>query len=92
MVGIVERFGESAAAFQDIISAELPGFRFPVVETNVTSPRHTTLETRLDHIRDELGDDLWQQLLARNAPDFELYRIAEQRLDSALARETAANG
>jgi len=92
VVGIVERFVESTAAFQSIISAELPDFRFPVVEANVTSPRQTTLETRLEYIRNELGDDLWQRLLERNAPDFELYRIAEQRLESALARESAANG
>ncbi len=43
--------------------------------------RESTLEVRLDALRSGLGDDLYEELLAANFQDFDLYEAANRRLD-----------
>ncbi len=80
-VGVVERYDESLDVLAAVLEPDFKGLRFRRGERNVDPERESTLEARLDALRSGLGDDLYEELLAANSQDFELYEAANRRLD-----------
>jgi hypothetical protein len=77
--GIVDDFEASARLFQRAYGPVRPELRFEHVWHNRTSSGETTLEERVAHIRRDLGDELYAELVRHNELDLELYRFARAR-------------
>jgi hypothetical protein len=80
-VGVVERYDESLDVLAAVLEPDFKGLRFRRGERNVDPERESTLEGRLESLHSGLGDDLYDELLAANSQDFELYEAANRRLD-----------
>lgn len=85
-VGVVDRYDESMVAFEAQLTPHFPGIDLAYVPQNVTRRfgARKGLEARVTGVLKRLGE-LAPQVLANNACDFALYRLANQRLDQALA-------
>lgn len=75
-VGVVERFEESLARLQQWLHAEGFNFTLKPVKENVTRDIDKSLVDKLDDIRQEIGDNTYQKLLAANEEDLLLYEQA----------------
>ncbi len=77
-VGSVEAFDASIEALQRLLAPRFPGFRSFVTYENVSRPQRD-LEERIAEIRRELGNDLFEALVAANSDDLTLYSAALAR-------------
>jgi len=91
VVGVVERYPESASAYQSLIATSFRNFKFQVTESNVSPGRRSNLEDRLAEMQDEIGEDLFEELSSVNASDFALYQAANEHLDAVLAQKIIAH-
>ena len=82
VVGVVERYDQSASALEIWLGHWFPGLTFGGIAQNVDSSRPTDLKDRLESFRHELGDDLYEELVEMNQPDFTVYDQACQNLAS----------
>jgi hypothetical protein len=81
LVGVVDRFDQSMARFSEFICAAFPHFSGSYEIQNVSQGRTGTLDERLDAIRQQLGDPLYQRLADLNRLDLALYQDACRRLE-----------
>ena len=80
VVGVVEDYDRSWRRLLHLIAEHHPTFRVAAGERrNVDLDREARLEERLDRMREELGDDLYAELEARNSLDFALHDAAARR-------------
>lgn len=81
-VGSVEAFDASIELLQRLLAPRFPGFRAVAAFANVSRPERS-LDARLAEIRGELGDELFERLVAANSDDLVLYRtiLARYRAD-----------
>ena len=82
VVGVVEEFSKSAKTFEIWISKYLPEFSFSVSRQNVDPSRLSNLEDRLQRVREEIGDEIFEELVEVNSYDFRLYEAAKDHLSS----------
>lgn len=81
-VGVVERFAESMARFEALISQANGRVSFNLHRANVTQDQDTSIEERCEALRAELGDALFQQLMDCNRGDMALHAAAVSALDA----------
>ena len=80
VTGVVEDYDWSWRRLAHLISEHHPAFRVDAGERrNVDQAREARLEERLARMKEELGDDLYAQLEARNSLDFALHAAAARR-------------
>jgi hypothetical protein len=80
LVGVVEDFDLSLRQLQRLLRAWFPLFEaFPAHE-NASRAANSSLAARLESFRQEIGDPLYNELLAANADDLALHRAAIARL------------
>ena len=91
VVGVVERYSESAKAYENLISSAFPDFKFPVKTSNVGPNRQGNLQNRLETMCEEIGESLYKELEEINYADFALYQAANTHLDSVITRQRDAN-
>lgn len=84
-VGIVERFDASMQRLADLVREHYPDFRSADVAANSSRDPRVGLDDRLALMRDSLGAERHDALLAANAADLALY-------DSACAISTICEG
>src|SRR5438477_9163450 len=77
-IGSVEEFEASLDALEEFIKSRFPEFRVFQARENV-SRTPSSIEDRLDRLRDELGGETFEMIAAANADDLELYRRARAR-------------
>lgn len=82
--GLVEQFDASIVLLSRLLATRGISFATDYVPRN-QSAREGNLEDRLDRMRVELGEAMWQELLARNARDLELYARAEREFAARRA-------
>jgi hypothetical protein len=73
-VGSVEAFDASIEVLQRLLAPRFPGFQGFTAYANVSRPERS-LDARIAEIRVELGNELFEQLVAANADDLVLYRM-----------------
>lgn len=78
-VGLVERFGESLQLLARLVQQDFPDMTIREHRENVTDDSSKTLEQRIDELRREIGNDLFDELCLRNALDLQLYNYAAGR-------------
>lgn len=72
-VGLVETYAKSVKLLEQLMKPYLPEFRAIVVRKNATRSREASLEAELKRIRDELGTNLYDELVACNQDDLQLF-------------------
>lgn len=80
--GLVESFGESLQEMIDYLHPHFGELEIDHSPVNVNGERKTTLEQRLNHIREELGPSLYREVLEHNALDILFYREAEKMFEA----------
>lgn len=82
-IGLVEDFAGSAARLDALIAPHFPGFKAYSARANTTDSSDATPGEKLARIREELGEEVHDELSAANRVDFALH-------DAAMARWPAA--
>lgn len=83
IVGIVESYALSANVFQKTYGPLLPGLEFGYLHENATKLVQGTVEDQTDRIRLSIGNSLYDEFMAINALDLDLYKHARQVLSRA---------
>ncbi|GAB2556001.1 hypothetical protein [Rhodanobacter koreensis] len=84
VVGIVESYALSAEVFQKKYGPLLPGLEFRHLHENSTKLVQGTAEDQINRIRLLLGGSLYDEFMAINALDLDLYKHAQQVLRLAV--------
>ncbi len=79
-VGVVERFERSMQVLEQWLGAHFPDFRVLPAWQNPTEQATTNPAERLAGIREEVGDDLYGQVVAANRIDIDLHRAATRKI------------
>ena len=72
-IGVVERFDESLAQLQAWLKPIFPHINFRPTKANVTQRTELSLQERLDAMKIEIGEDLYEELVKANAGDLSIY-------------------
>lgn len=78
-VGLVERFPASLQLMQAACREPFPGFVVREHRENVLEASDESVEQRLERLRREIGNDLFDELTLRNRLDLQLYGYAKGR-------------
>jgi hypothetical protein len=76
--GIVEHFEKSVDWLQRWLSPEFPTLKLRPVHANVTNVERASTEERIGLLKSRVGDQLFEDLLAANRADMELYSYASK--------------
>lgn len=87
-IGLVEDFGGSMQRMEAYLKPHFPNFEGFVTQKNVTSDGQSSVDEKLGRIRDQIGDELMERLVAANRIDIELY---QQLAASVLAPAIETN-
>lgn len=82
--GLVEQFDESIALLRDLLGEREISFATEYVARNQSENKASSLEARLVKMQTELGEAMWQELIARNQRDMGLYDLAMQEFNARL--------
>ena len=82
-VGVVERFDLSVQVLEQWLAPHFPNFRVLPAWQNPTDMAKTPAAERLRRIREEVGDDLYRQVVAANRIDIDLHRAASRQIAGA---------
>jgi hypothetical protein len=80
VVGIVEEYARSAAAFQNAYGSQLPGLTLANVRKNQSTAVSSSMEKQLELAQLMLGNGLYEDFMAHNALDLNLYAHARKIL------------
>lgn len=80
--GMVDRFDESLQNFSDAYSTYFPEVSFKSVEVNTTQSTSISLDERYSKIEEQIGKDLFAELILRNQLDIQLYNYASGIFDA----------
>lgn len=84
--GIVDRFDESLERFDENYGDLFPEISFENVALNTTQSTSLSLDERYEKIRNEIGVELFSELLARNQLDIQLYHYSCGLFDATRHR------
>ena len=85
-VGLVDRFADSLRLMQAACREPFPGFVVREHRENVLESSSDPLEARLERLRRDIGDELFDELCLRNRLDLQLYAYAAGRFGAMLER------
>lgn len=83
-VGLVERFSDSLQLLADCTSERFPDLVVQEHRENVTDSSASSVEQRIDSLRREIGNELFDELCVRNRLDLQLYSYAAGRFSSLM--------
>lgn len=86
-VGVVERFDNSVAMLKSALAERFKLCDAPLLQVNVNPERLESMADRISQTREELGDELFDEVLAKNVEDLEFYRIVCARNGFACDQE-----
>lgn len=84
LFGLVEAFDESIAAVSDLLRPAIGEMKREIVIENSSPRRNGSLDDRIDHIKKELGDTLFRDLMEINALDMLLYESARDKFSARM--------
>ena len=83
-IGIVENFSDSLMLLRAVTRKRFPELLIKEHKENVTDPGSSTVGQKIEAIRREIGDDLFDKLCMRNRLDLQLYSYASGRFQSQI--------
>jgi len=75
-IGLVEAFDESMVLFEELLKPVFPDLNLAYVIQNVLQKKQSIKE-RIENLRSQLGEELFEILLAKNNKDLLLYEIVK---------------
>jgi hypothetical protein len=81
-VGLVEAYDRSLEHLQALLQPLFPGFQAFSVKRNVTVREARTLEGKLNAIREEIGDELYEAAEQANSDDLAIFAQVKTRMES----------
>ncbi len=84
-IGLVRRYDESMVLFEEHLRPHFPELDLAYIPQNINQPP-ATIEQRLQHLREELGDALYEQLCRANEYDLRLYVKTCELFEERIAR------
>ncbi len=90
-VGTVEEFDLSLQGFQKTLKRYFGDLDFEYEIQNQSKGRKTDLDSKILEIKRLLGPELYQELMAKNGHDLELWEYASHLLHVRYARQIAIN-
>lgn len=75
-IGMVEHFDESMVLFEEVLRPSFPSLNLAYLVQNVYQ-RPQSIEERIQKLRIDLGEELFEVLLAKNMMDLKLYDIVK---------------
>ncbi len=90
-IGIVERFSESLQHMDACTRQRFPELVVKEHRENVTDASSKSVEQRIEELRKEIGNELFDELCVRNRMDLQLYSYATGVFQSQLMQSSAAN-
>ena len=84
-IGLVRRYDESMVLFEESLRPYFPDLDLAYIPQNINQPP-ATIEQRLLQLRDELGDELYEQLCRANEYDLRLYVKTCELFEERIAR------
>lgn len=91
-IGIVENFSDSLQLLRAATSQSFPELVIKEHRENVTDPSSASVEQRIESIRREIGNDLFDELCVRNRMDLQLYSYATGRFQAQLEQMRERGG
>lgn len=85
IVGTVERYGEWLSLAQKVLTGLNSELNLPLRYLNVTGEKERSQARILEHLVEELGEELALELLRRNELDMALHQVADALLTRRLA-------
>lgn len=83
-IGLVERFSESLQLMQLATAKGFPDLVCKEHRENVTDSSTTSVEQKIEQLRRDIGNDLFDELCVRNRLDLQLYSYAAGRFEKSL--------
>ena len=80
VVGVVDEFAASVRRFTEWLSPYFPGLELKPLRENRTSPVFSNMERRIQSLRENIGNSLFDRIESENAVDLELYRLARRQV------------
>jgi len=89
-VGIVERFSDSLVQMEACTRERFPDLVVKEHRENVTDASGKSVEQRIEELRKEIGNELFDELCVRNRLDLQLYSYASGVFQSSVERTLEA--
>ena len=78
MLGIVEQFDESMLLFEKELTPFYKEVDLSYKKQNITNVNNESTESRIERLKEQIGEDVFSLLLDRNKADLELYEYARK--------------
>ena len=91
-IGIVDRFDLSVEFLEDYLKPAFPQFKSSNIAANTLQDITLSLEKKKADIHAELGDELFEMIVSRNAMDEKLYQYGVKHFDALYANQLQKNG
>jgi hypothetical protein len=82
-IGVVEFFDESMVLFEEILQPVFPGLDLSYIKQNENQPPQS-VDERIKSLKEQLGGDLYEMLVEKNAMDMKLYEIVKLRFHERI--------
>ena len=86
LLGLVERFDESMVLFEESLKRTFPSIDFSYVAQNVGQEASEKKELRLERLKTEIGDEIFELLLNNNLQDLQLLAFVEEVFVSRISK------
>lgn len=85
LLGLVERFDESMVLFEECLKSYFPGIDLTYKPQNIGQHQDENRMARIDRLKEEIGDQTYNLLLAKNREDLDLYTWVELELEKRIS-------
>jgi len=86
VIGVVNRLDESLVVAEETLKQYFPGIDLSAKEQNISPERKGRLEDKLKKCKEQLGENLYNKLLAHNEYDLKLFESANVELDIRISK------
>lgn len=89
MFGLVERFDESMVFFEDCLTKFFLKIDLSYVPQNVGQAPGEGLSTKIERLKEEIGDDVFDLLIKKNQYDLQLYEWVKDLFENRIETDRA---
>jgi hypothetical protein len=86
MLGLVERFDESMVLFEEQLHSAFPTIDLSYIRQNSGQNRRENIDLRIEALRTNIGNDVFDLLVDNNREDIQLYEWAKGQIECRIAK------
>jgi hypothetical protein len=91
-IGLVDRFTESLELMQSAVSRNFPDMVVREHRENVLQPSRYSIEEKIEQLRHDIGNEMFDELCVRNSLDLQLYSYATERFETMMTAHRESGG